>query len=598
MPGRLTRVGIPLFYALCAALWVIVSGYLLATGVDDPVLQGRIEIGKGLLFVAVTSVLLYLLLGRLGTRNHPASPFFLASARSRLAVAAAVFLIAAVASMLLARQSEQLRTHQQRIRTIDMAHDHARAVQRSIEHALSATYALAALVRQGNGVVFDFEATAQEMLPFYPGAASLQLAPGGIVRHVVPLAGNEMAHGHNLLQDPARNKEAILARDTGKLTLAGPFTLTQGGLGAVGRLPVFLGEDKRIFWGFTTVLIRFPEVLLEARLPQMTEMGFAYKLWRIHPESGEPQTIAASDASALTDPVHQSFELANGRWTLSVAPVGGWGDPSGLAVKIALGLLFSLLLGYLAKLLVELRMYKQELETRVAERTLQLSVSEQRFRDVAHVSGDWIWELDSGGRYTYVSEGVTPMLGYVPGEIIGKTPFDFMPAAEAQSVGKTFADIAAGKLPFTDLENIVLDKDGIQHVTLTSGTPILDADGGLLGYRGIDRDISARKEAEYRIRRLTNLYATLSECNQAIARCNTDAELFPQICRNVVLFGGMKMAWIGLLDTVTREIRPIASDGSGLEYLEGIRISAWSCSASTAESNLTAAAFCRWCAAR
>lgn len=94
-----------------------------------------------------------------------------------------------------------------------MAHDHARAVQRSIEHALSASYALAALVRQGKVVVSDFAATAQEPLLFYPGAASLQLAPGGIVRQIVPLAGNEKAIGRNQLQDPARNKEAILARD-------------------------------------------------------------------------------------------------------------------------------------------------------------------------------------------------------------------------------------------------------------------------------------------------------------------------------------------------------------------------------------------------
>ena len=574
MSGRLIRVGIPLLYALCAALWIIVSGYLLATGVDDPVLQGRIEIGKGLLFVAVTSVLLYLLLARLGNRHRHAAPFLFASARRREVVVIAVFIIAAVASALLARQSEQLRTHQQRSRTIGMAQDHAHAIQRSIEHALSASYALAALVRQGNGVVSDFEATAQEMLPFYPGSASLQLAPGGVVMHIVPLAGNEKAVGHNLLQDPARNKEAFLARDSGKLTLAGPFTLLQGGLGAVGRLPVFLGHDKRTFWGFTTVLIRFPEVLAEARLPQMSESGFAYVLWRIHPDSGERQTIAASNADALSDPVHQSFELPNGSWTLSVAPIKGWADPYGLSFKIALGLLFSLLLAYSAKLLLELRMYKEDLETRVVERTLQLSASEQRFRDIAHVSGDWIWELDADGRYIYVSEGVTAMLGYAPDEVVGRSPFDFMPPGEAESVGQAFAEIAANKLPFADLENIVLGKDGVPHVTLTSGTPILGADGMLLGYRGIDRDISARKEAEHRIRRLTNLYATLSECNQAIVRCNSEAELFPQMCRNVVLYGGMKMAWIGLLDAATREIRPVASEGSGLDYLEGIRVSA------------------------
>jgi succinate dehydrogenase hydrophobic anchor subunit len=219
--GRITPGGVAVLYALGAALWIIVSGYLVTTGVDDPALQGRIEIGKGLVFVAVTSLLLYLLLGRLGMPAIEDSYFTTATSRNPLAVAAGVFLIAAIASGLLVRQSEQQRQQRQRAQVADMAHDHARAIQRSIEHALSATYALAALVRQGKGEIPDFEATAQEMLRFYPGAGSLQLAPGGIVRRVVPLDGNEKAIGHDLLQDPARNKEAFLARDTRKLTLAG-----------------------------------------------------------------------------------------------------------------------------------------------------------------------------------------------------------------------------------------------------------------------------------------------------------------------------------------------------------------------------------------
>ncbi len=530
-----------------------------------------------------------------------------------LVVAIGMFLIAAVASGLLVRQSELTRERQQRAQVAAMAGDHARSVQRNIEHALSATYALAALVRQGKGEVADFEATAQEMLPFYPGAASLQLAPGGVVRRIVPLIGNEKAIGHKLLDDPARNKEAFLARDTGKLTLAGPFNLVQGGLGAVGRLPVYLDEERPVFWGFTTVLIRFPEVLEDARLTRMAEQGFSYALWRTHPDSGERQIIAASGAAALSDPVHQTMELPNGRWTLGVAPVKGWGDPYGIAFKTALALLFSLLLGYLAKLLVELRLFKANLETLVSERTRQpgtseqrfsnmnnaagtypdtdidrvytyvsgsidarkqaeadLRHSEQRFRDIAEVSGDWIWEVDSAGRYTWVSEGVTRMLGYAPQEVVGKTPFDFMAAREAQAIGMSFAHIVARKAPFSDLENVVLGKDGVPHVTLTSGTPILDADGELLGYRGIDRDISARRTAEQRISRLTDLYAALSECNQAIVRCNSAAELFPQICRDVVRFGGMKMAWIGMLDEASREVRQVASFGAGLAYLDGI----------------------------
>jgi len=82
-----------------------------------------------------------------------------------------------------------------------------------------------------------------------------------------------------------------------------------------------------------------------------------------------------------------------------------------------------------------------------------------------------------------------------------------------------------------------------------------------------------RKEAETLNQRMTQLYAALSQCNQAIVRCSNEQELFPQICCDAVTFGGMKMAWIGMLDEQSKQLKPVASYGSGTEYLEGIQIS-------------------------
>ncbi|MCK9635242.1 MAG: EAL domain-containing protein [Methylobacter tundripaludum] len=81
------------------------------------------------------------------------------------------------------------------------------------------------------------------------------------------------------------------------------------------------------------------------------------------------------------------------------------------------------------------------------------------------------------------------------------------------------------------------------------------------------------KQDEAKNQRLTQLYAALSQCNQAIVRSNNEAELFAQICRDAVIFGGMKMAWIGMLDEPSKKVRPIACYGSGTEYLDGINIS-------------------------
>lgn len=84
---------------------------------------------------------------------------------------------------------------------------------------------------------------------------------------------------------------------------------------------------------------------------------------------------------------------------------------------------------------------------------------------------------------------------------------------------------------------------------------------------------SKRNKAEARNRRLTKFYAALNQCNQDIARCVNEAELFPQICRDAVEYGGMQMAWIGMVEEENKCIVPIASYGIGSEYLEKIRIS-------------------------
>ncbi len=85
-------------------------------------------------------------------------------------------------------------------------------------------------------------------------------------------------------------------------------------------------------------------------------------------------------------------------------------------------------------------------------------------------------------------------------------------------------------------------------------------------------DITGLKQAEEALQRMTFLYAALSQCNQAIARCSSEAELFPQICRNVVEFGGMRMAWIGVIDESLGVIRRVAASGARGEYLDAFEI--------------------------
>jgi len=131
----------------------------------------------------------------------------------------------------------------------------------------------------------------------------------------------------------------------------------------------------------------------------------------------------------------------------------------------------------------------------------KLKDSEERFRSLVENTSDWIWEVDFNGTYTYSSPKVKDLLGYDAADVLGKTPFDLMPPEEAKRVAAQFADISKGRKSFSGLENTNLHRSGREVVLETSGVPILDGNGNFLGYRGIDRDITERKQIENELRR-------------------------------------------------------------------------------------------------
>ena len=131
-----------------------------------------------------------------------------------------------------------------------------------------------------------------------------------------------------------------------------------------------------------------------------------------------------------------------------------------------------------------------------------LRQSEERFRDISYSMADWIWEVDTNGRYTFCSGKVKEILGYRPHELIGKTPFELMPKNEGDRVGKIFRKILAQKKSFRDLENWNIHKNGQMVCLLSNGKPIINEQGKLTGYRGVDKDITQRKKAELQFRNL------------------------------------------------------------------------------------------------
>lgn len=228
------------------------------------------------------------------------------------------------------------------------------------------TQALSALVVQHNGQIDNFDKVAAILMDD-PAIMNVIAAKDGVVSHVYPLKGNEAVLGLDYFSEGAGNKEALLARDKGAMVMGGPFSMVQGGSAIVGRLPVYLKvtDEKQRLWGIVSVTLRFPQALDGAELNKLAEMGLAYELWRVSPETGESQRIAGADYdyNPSAPYVEMPLRILNAEWFFRLSPIRLWYEYVETWVCIGLGVLLSLLMAFLVQQNSDLNGMKQQLES-------------------------------------------------------------------------------------------------------------------------------------------------------------------------------------------------------------------------------------------
>lgn len=417
-------------------------------------------------------------------------------------IVALTFGLSLLVMSLLIWNIEQNQLQAKRSYVQNLAQNHASLIDDNLDLALAINYALAATIRNERGNISNFNAFASEILPFYRSVSHLSLSPNGVITDVYPMSGNEESIGFNQLEDIDQNKEAIRARDSGKLTLAGPIELVQGGVGVVGRYPVFLTDDTGTthFWGFTNVTVRMETLLTNSNLKQLEKLGMAYKLWRVHPDENKEQIIAAYQPHALIDAVEQLIIVPNGEWRLSMAPVAGWVDPLLLGFKILLGLMVSLLLGYQMHFMVYLHNRKQILEDAVRARTQELSTTKSQLEATLNAIPDLLFVIGSDGTiYDYRSSRHDLLL--IPMELfIGKKTRDVLPPAAFAVLEEALAEAAEKGVSNGKCYSLDLAK-GTAFFELSISCKTIDADQPAR-FVVLSRDITERKANEDQIKTL------------------------------------------------------------------------------------------------
>lgn len=130
-----------------------------------------------------------------------------------------------------------------------------------------------------------------------------------------------------------------------------------------------------------------------------------------------------------------------------------------------------------------------------------LKRTETRFRQVLEISKEWVWEIDASGLYTFSSQVAEKLLGYSVDEMVGKMYFyDLFLEEEREELKNRAFEFLKGKKKMIEFKNKIVKKNGEVVLVLTSGLPIIGVDGELLGYRGIDVNITNRGKVEEELR--------------------------------------------------------------------------------------------------
>ncbi|HPT21888.1 MAG TPA: PAS domain S-box protein [Bacteroidales bacterium] len=140
---------------------------------------------------------------------------------------------------------------------------------------------------------------------------------------------------------------------------------------------------------------------------------------------------------------------------------------------------------------------------------------EKKFRQLAELTGLWIWEVDPDGLFTYSNKKSEVLIGFSPAEIIGKKHFyDFFAPMVKEELKMAAFAFFKRKEPIRNFEHLNINKSGKTVLFETTCEPMFDEKGNLLGYMGAGTNITQRKISELEI---LKLHQGIEQCPLAVA---------------------------------------------------------------------------------
>jgi PAS domain S-box-containing protein len=215
-----------------------------------------------------------------------------------------------------------------------------------------------------------------------------------------------------------------------------------------------------------------------------------------------PEELIGRDGYELIHPDHRQSSVA--RYTRSVQEPGSviTGERLLLHKDGSSRWVENVIVNLLSEPSVQAVVMRQRDVTERKQAEAALRESEERFRTLVQFSFDVYWESDAQHRFTRQEFAEDLADAPVPGSDIGigKTRWELPHLEPGEEAWRKHRETLDAHLPFRDFELARPRPNGGKRYWSVSGLPVFDASGRFVGYRGLGRHITERKQAELALR--------------------------------------------------------------------------------------------------
>jgi PAS domain S-box-containing protein len=377
-------------------------------------------------------------------------------------------------------------------------------IEQSLKNCYTSTLTLALTIND-KGLPENFDYVGKKLIETNANISTVQLVPNGIIKYIYPLKGNEAALNLNVLTAPNQKKEALKSIITQKLYFAGPLKLKQGGMGIIGRFPVFQNNK---FWGFSAVIIKLETFLEASGIKDVDDSKYYFQFSKFNIEE-QKEVFYLPIKTDLSKKYTISTSIPDGNWKLYLISK----DNNYLYLQILIPGIIAVILAALFGILVfTLLKIPKELQSLVNTQATKLLNSEIKFGAIFDQAAVGMAHIDSfTGNFIEINNQFCQLLGYSEQEMKQINFLSIIHPDDLKEGLMNLEKLRNGEISAYSMEKRYFTKSGsVIWVNLTV-SPLFKKNKKVTTNIAIVENISVKKEAEQLVRKSEIRFKSLFE---------------------------------------------------------------------------------------